>query len=132
MINPEPENLITRLNYSERAKGLMYSLAVGVPMFPVIDGMPEIARGIIWGIFFPGFCKAMWGISDKNALALGGFSINVVSDSIRHRNISQLSGEFAGSLIWMGFDGLAKRIYDSGITKPIYRMLNVKDRRLKV
>ncbi len=35
-----------------------------------------------------------------------------------------------GALAWIGIDAAARRLYYSGLTKPIYSLLDIKDRRL--
>lgn len=139
----EKENLITRINYSERGKGLL-GLATTVPFLVLSYDLSKqignrIPADIAWGVMLPSCMKTLAGSNlDRTGLAKMGFAVNLFRDIFRFslfgdKNITlaTVPAQVAGTLLWMGFDRSAKALYDSGKTMSLYRLLHIQDRRLE-
>jgi hypothetical protein len=144
----QPENWQTKLNYSEHAKGLM-ALTVLAPMaiaseFIEIGSAAKLLPQFLRGHLFDGFGgltqsalnKMVFGQGIKSNVA-AGFITNSIIEVYQKFNI--IPGTFdwwdfaayaAGALAFGLYDQSAKALYDSGVTKPIYKALGIQDRRL--
>ncbi len=149
--SPPKENLITKINYSERAKaalGLAFFGAGSFIAFSIDRGvvadainLPNMLRGRLYDSFGP-ICYAL---GSKLLLGQDEFELHTAAGTvpiaievgqllhIRHGTFDP--GDFAaygvGLVGWVAYDKAAKALYDSGITKPLYRVLGIQDRRIE-
>lgn len=153
----ERENLITKINYSARAREIV-ALGITTPFALaalVLDRskLPNISIGVFEGHaldFFGGLSapilfRAVAGDIIKNRIYNAITGCVTVSGS----EFSQLIGgqgidplekatfdpkDFiaygVGVLAWYLVDYSAKKLYDSGLTRPLYRVLHIRDRRV--
>lgn len=143
------ENWQTRLNYSSRARGLLATVIVGVVALslhhvdrgPQAMALPPFLRGKIWdgfgGFLFTSSFKAAHGSSTLNNMACG---FSWISTYEIGQGLGLLDGTFSwgdfgayavGTLIFGAYDRIARDLYDSGITIPLYTSLGIQDRRTK-
>src|SRR3989338_3561026 len=148
--NKESDNLITRINYSERAKGglALAFLTLGVIPAYAIDvstNSPEILAGHVKDFLSIPLGAALI----KTILGSGSDPTDTYSETIFasgypvSKEIFQFigldkgvfdPGDFIafgiGAAAWICFDRAAKALYRSGITKPFYKLLCINDRRI--
>lgn len=143
------ENWQTRLNYSPRAKGVLSlaafyagSLAArsfneGIASIRTPPYMVGRVRDIFAGAVQASAAKAILNSENTLALSACGFIANASSEL--YQGIGWEQGTFdpgdfvafgVGAIAWGLFDKSAKLLYDSGATKPIYNVLNIRDRRI--
>lgn len=147
------ENFITKLNYSEKAKGLLAMsmfgiLAVAAKFFeygPTKAVLPPWMVGRMFDAFtVPVFVPAFKAYLGENEPPLTYEVISALFYGFSRELLQKTSIPFRGTYdpgdfvamsigvpIWLAYDGSAKILYKSGITKPIYKALGIQDRRNK-
>lgn len=133
------ENVITRINYSPRAKGALIAasfitagaltIAAGMEHFHAnptqlpLDSVENIAgQGEIMASS-AGLVKTIFD-KDNFYLETGAIPVGALLSS------GQLFPSLVGAAIWIVFDSAAKALYDTGATKPLYKVLRIRDRRI--
>ena len=143
------ENRITRLNYNERAKAALGLAFFGILAFsgrfydrnPGADSinLPPVFRGRI----FDGFSSILAALYSKFLLnenkfvehTIVGMFLPCFLEMIQFLGIDgtfdlgDLVAYGVGVSVWMGFDKSAQALYDSNLTKPIYKVMRIQDRR---
>jgi hypothetical protein len=139
------ENLITKINYSGRIKGVVGMAIFGVPALvlrslergPSRQSLPVFMRGRLFDVMAAP-CSASF-----NKLLFGddffmNFAAAIITPALFEISQGVEDGTFdpddivaytVGALGWAAFEGTAKAIHDSGVTLPIYKMLGIQHRK---
>ncbi|OGK09578.1 hypothetical protein A2767_03130 [Candidatus Roizmanbacteria bacterium RIFCSPHIGHO2_01_FULL_35_10] len=146
MINQQ-ENLITRINYSVRAKGLFGIAIFSVPALllrslergPNRNSLPIFMQGHLFDSFAtPVFAFGGKVFVDDNLIAnlSSGLAINVAFEFAQKYHLAEgvydlndIGAYTIGALGFAAFEGTAKLIHDSGLSLPIYRLLGIQHRK---
>ncbi|OGZ27905.1 MAG: hypothetical protein A2427_04910 [Candidatus Nealsonbacteria bacterium RIFOXYC1_FULL_40_7] len=145
---PNEENLITKINYSGRLKGLFGMVMFGIPALAlrtfeqnpsVRQSLPIFMRGKLFDVM-----AAPWHASLSKVFFGDLYLMNLASAMISP-SITEISqglglidgtfsvGDFAayaiGTICWAAFENTAKTIHDSGLSLPIYRALGIQHRK---
>lgn len=147
MQTKEGENFITALNYSEIAKGALGMasfLAAPVILALALDNLninplflfENRYFNFFWSGSIVGFAKALSGARDFKALGPGvaaGTLLYKLGEPIvagtKPADVYDLTSSGLGILGFIAFDKAAKKLYESGATSPLYRMLRIEDQR---
>ena len=150
----EQENWITRLNYDPVAKLLLFNTVLMSMAFlaHAVETDPSTPRtnilpGHITDFLDSSALTCLIGslareVKEDDSITALPIAIGTLLPSINEylQKAGVVNGFYdpkdylaflAGSVFWALFDKSAKALYDSGATKPIYKMLGIQDRRLK-
>lgn len=123
----EFENLITRLNYGERAKGSLSYLGSTFILFSSLT-FPDTFYPC-QGLMSCSFSKMFFG--QRSAVKNFGIGIllnvptGLALSTFRNIHLQDFISMGLGCIGWVAFDQAAKKLHDSGLTKPIYRSLGI-------
>lgn len=142
----KPENLITRINYSGKAKGILGVTAIiGAsalawhPLEQAIAGqflptfVPKLLFNLTVGPCSASLSKILHG-DDFRGNIRGAIFVSTVfgiSESMAGgtSEIGDVTALAIGTVGWAAFEKTAKKLHDSGLTLPIYRALGIQHRK---
>jgi len=141
------ENLITKVNYSGRVKGVFGMAIFGVPAMalkslergPSGQSLPIFMRGHLFDVMAAPFSASLNKVlvGDNFAMNFGAAiwapTLIEIAQGVGLTDgifdIGDIVAYVVGAVGWAAFEGTAKAIHDSGLSLPVYRVLGIQHRK---